>query len=164
MDIKHFLITVLSGVAGTMAMTLVMYLYTFFTQQFTKVIHLLDSLLAGNLDFKNPQKSTLMIGTIAHFGVGILFSFSYFLLWNWGVFQINFKDSILIGVVSGLLAIVVWKGYLSFHNQAPDISQTHFFIALVVAHLVFGIVSVNLFQVITDNPELWFELKERANS
>jgi hypothetical protein len=162
MDLKHFMITVLSGIVGTLGMTVVMYMYAAITRHFTKVIHLLGSMLAGDPDFKEPGKNALIVGTLGHFGVGVIFSFAYFLLWNWGIFRIDFADSVLIGAVSGLVAIIVWKSYLTLHHQAPQISQTHFFVALFLAHLVFGMISVNVFQIITDNPELWFELQEDA--
>ncbi|AKP53613.1 hypothetical protein CA2015_4267 [Cyclobacterium amurskyense] len=42
MDIRYFLITLLSGIAGTIAMTLVMYLYSCLSKHFTKVIPLLN--------------------------------------------------------------------------------------------------------------------------
>ncbi|MEP0712024.1 MAG: hypothetical protein ABJC55_08880, partial [Algoriphagus sp.] len=88
--------------------------------------------------------------------------FAYFLLWNWGVFRINFQDSILIGAISGILAIVVWYGYLRFHSHPPKFSKLHYFLALFISHIVFGIVTVNVFQLITDNPELWYQLIDQA--
>ena len=162
MDIKHFLITLLSGIAGTIAMTIIMYLYALIAKKHTKVIHLLGGMISGESNYSSPNINTLILGTLAHFGVGILFSFAYFLLWNWGIFRINFEDSVLIGAISGIVAIVTWKMYLSLHNSPPYIFQTHYFIALFLAHIVFGIVSVNVFQLITDNPELWYELQDQA--
>ena len=162
MDIKHFLITVLSGLAGTVGMTAVMYLSAATTNQFTKVIHLLGSMISGESNYKSPGKNSLILGTLGHFGVGVIFSFTYFLLWNWGIFRINFQDSLLIGAGSGIVAIAVWKGYLTYYNEPIPISHMHYFIALFLAHIVFGIISVNLFQLITDNLELWYELQDKA--
>ncbi|SFB02261.1 hypothetical protein [Algoriphagus aquimarinus] len=162
MDSRHFLITVLSGVIGTIAMTLFMYLYSYVSSNFTKVIHILGNMLIGERNYYSPNKKAFIVGTIAHFGVGVLFSFGYFLLWNWGVFKINLQDSILIGAVSGVIAIVVWKAYLSVHSNPPQLSQFHYFLALFLAHIVFGLVSVNLFHQIIENPELWYQLQEDA--
>tara|TARA_R110002051_G_scaffold7321_2_gene33672 strand:+ start:2169 stop:2678 length:510 start_codon:yes stop_codon:yes gene_type:complete len=163
MDIRYFLITLLSGIAGTIAMTLVMYLYSCLSKHFTKVIPLLGSMISGEKNFMNPSKNALFLGTLAQFGVGIIFSFTYFLLWNWGIFRINFQDAVLIGALSGLVAIIVWKTYLILHSQPPEISQLHYFIALFLAHIVFGIVSVNVFQLITDNPEFWYQLPDNVS-
>lgn len=162
MDFTHFMITILSGFVGTVAMTVVMYLYSAVTNRNTKVIHILGSMLAAEDSFAKPSKNSKIVGIAGHFGVGILFSFAYFLLWNWGVFRINFQDSVLIGAVSGVVAIVVWKSYLTLHNRPPQISQINYFTALFIAHIVFGIVSVNIFQLITDNPELWYQLQDEA--
>ncbi|WP_439487984.1 DUF6789 family protein [Algoriphagus sp.] len=162
MDFTHFMITILSGIAGTIAMTCIMYLYAVLTGIFTKVTHLLGSMLAGDENFRNPGKNSLIVGVLGHFGVGVIFSFGYFLLWNWGTFRINFQDSVLIGAASGIVAIIVWKAYFTLHNYPPKISQIHYFIALFLAHIVFGIVSVNVFQLITDNPELWYQLQDEA--
>jgi hypothetical protein len=162
MDHRHFFITILSGFAGTVAMTVVMYFYTYITKHFTKVIHVLGNMLIGESNYQSPSHRAFITGTIAHFGVGVLFSFAYFLLWNWGLFKINFQDSVWIGMISGVVAIIVWKTYLTVHRTPPQLSHIHFFIALFIAHIVFGMVSVNVFQMIVDNPELWYELQDSA--
>ena len=162
MDITHFLITVFSGLAGTVAMTGLMYLYAYLSKKFTKVIHILGNMVIGETNYYTPSRNAFLIGTVAHFGVGILFSFAYFLLWNWGIFGINLGDSVLIGIVSGIVAIIVWKIYLSLHSSPPKTSHFHYFAALFLAHIVFAVVSVNVFQMITDNPELWYQLREEA--
>jgi len=162
MDFTHFMITVLSGIVGTIAMTAVMYFYAGITKRFTKVIHILGCMLAGDNSLFYPTRNALTVGTVGHFGVGVLFSFAYFLLWNWGVFRINFSDSVLIGAASGVVAVIVWKSYLVLHLHPPKISQIHYFIALFLAHIIFGIVSVNIFQLITENPELWYQLQDKA--
>lgn len=162
MDIKHFLITILSGLVGTVAMTLFMYLYSYVSHSFTKVIHILGNMLVGENNFYSPGKNALIVGIAAHFGVGVLFSFAYFLLWNWGFFQINLVDSIIIGVISGVLAVAAWKSYLTLHSSPPQFSELNYFLALFLAHIVFAVVSVNVFQIITDNPELWYQLQEEA--
>ncbi|MDR7131066.1 hypothetical protein J2X69_003425 [Algoriphagus sp. 4150] len=157
MDIKHFLITIFSGVVGAIAMTIIMYLYSSLSPSFTKVIHILGNMLVGERNYYTPGRNALIAGTITHVGVGVFFSFSYFLLWNWGVFEISLQDSILIGAISGAVAILVWKGYLSVHSNPPKFSQLHYFLALFLAHIVFAVVSVNVLQMISDNPELWYE-------
>ncbi|MEB2785446.1 DUF6789 family protein [Algoriphagus persicinus] len=162
MDIKHFLITILSGLAGTIVMTMIMYLYSYLSHSFTKVIHILGNMLVGECNYSSPSKNALIVGIRAHFGVGVLLSFAYFLLWNWGIFKINLEDSILIGAISGVVAILFWKGYLRLHSNPPKFSQLHYFLALFLAHIVFGMVSVNVFQLITDNPELWHDLQKET--
>ncbi len=153
MDIKYFLIIILSGLLGTISMTCFMYMYNYVTHQFTKVIHILGNMLIGENRYENPSKNALIVGTVAHFSVGILFSFSYFLLWTWEIFQINFGNSVLIGIVSGVVAIFVWSIYLRVHSDPPKNSHFHYFVALFLAHIVFAIATVSVFQLIIDNPK-----------
>ena len=157
MDINHFLVTILSGVIGTLAMTAFMYLYAYSTSHFTKVIHILGNMLVGERNYYSPTKSAFLVGMAAHFGVGILFSFAYFLLWNWGIFRIDLIDSILIGSISGVLAVVVWKSYLKLHTHPPQINLLHYFTALFIAHIIFAVVSVYVFRIIIDDPEFWYK-------
>jgi len=164
MDIKTFLITILSGLVGTVAMTLVMYIYSKYSHEFTKVIHILGNMLIGERNYFTPSRNALIVGVIANFGVGILFSFAYFLLWNWGIFLINIEDSIMMGIASGVVAIVIWKTYLSFHGNPPQFSELNYFLALFLAHIIFAVVSVNVFQLINDEPELWYQIKLKAQS
>lgn len=96
---------------------------------------------------------------MVHVFVGLLFCFSYFLLWNWGVFNPSLVDSLFVGALSGILAIIAWKAYFFVRQKPPGISLPHDFTALFIAHIVFGLVSVNVFNLITDNPQFWYQLQ-----
>lgn len=161
MNFGIFLITIASGFVGTLAMTIVMYLYANLTKKNTKVIHIFGSMLTGNTGLTINQKvKILTTGTIAHVFVGVLFSFSYFLLWNWGVFSISLFDSLIIGAISGIVAIVVWKSYFKAHRKPPKVYLRHYFTALFISHVVFGLVTVYVFSIITISPQFWFELEK----
>ncbi|MFD2036692.1 hypothetical protein ACFSKL_17945 [Belliella marina] len=160
MDVKNFIIAVFSGVVGTIAMTIVMYIYSKIVHQNTKVVHVLGTMLTGGQDSQIDDKKIFWAGCVGHTGVGVLFSFAYFLLWNWGIFRINFEDSVWVGILSGLVAIVIWRTYFNLHRSPPAVSLNHYSIALFLAHIVFGIVTVNLFFIIVKNPNLWYELQD----
>lgn len=147
MAFKYLLVILVSTLAGTIAMTLTMYLYSYLMHRFTKVIHILGSMLVGEPNFYSPSKKALITGSVAHFGAGLVFSSLYFLLWNWGFFRINFPAAILIGAVGGLFGIGIWKGYLNVHERPPHISRQHYFIALFIAHVAFAVASINIFRV-----------------
>lgn len=165
MNFKVFLLTILSGFAGTIGMTAVMYLYASLAKKNTKVVHILGSMVTGNLDYSKPEKiKTLVTGAIAHVSVGVLFSFSYFLLWNWGVFSISTFHSLIVGGLSGVLAIIVWKLYISVYHNPPKINLTHYFTALLISHIIFGFITVNVFRIIANNPQFWFHFQEKINN
>ena len=161
MALSTFLLTILAGIAGTVIMTATMYLYARLSKANTKVVHVLGEMLTGNVrDSSSEKRKMLTVGTIGHFAVGVMFSLLYFLLWNWGYFQITLIDSLIIGAVSGSVAIIGWKFYLTMHQNPPKASFKHYAIALLISHVVFGVVTVICFQIITDNPEFWYQMKE----
>jgi len=61
MDIKHFLITILSGIAGTLAITVIMYLYSYLSQHLTKVIHVLGNMLVGERTYYSSGRNVLIV-------------------------------------------------------------------------------------------------------
>lgn len=159
MELKIFLLTIVSGFAGTFAMTIVMYLYGSLTKKKTKVVHILGLMMTGNLALCKEQKTKILAtGSIAHVFIGVLFSFSYFLLWNWGVFNISTFDSIIIGALSGILAIIVWKSYFTVYRKPPRVPLDHYFTALFISHIIFGMVTVSMFSIISNNPQFWFQI------
>lgn len=164
MELSTFLLTIVSGFAGTIAMTSVMYIYASLTKMNTKVVHILGSLVTGNVKITEDQKTKVLVtGSIAHVFIGVLFSFSYFLLWNWGVFNISLFDSVIVGALSGIAAIIFWKSYISVHQRPPAVPLFHYFTALFISHVVFGVVTVNVFRVITDSPQFWYQLQEEMS-
>lgn len=132
---------VFAGLIGTCAMTLAMYLYAYFSKKFTKVIHILANMLVGETNYHFPSTNAFIVGSIGHFGIGLIFSCSYYFLWNVGYIKLNFITSLVIGFLSGCLAIGVWKGYLELHSSPPRVSQKDFFLALIISHVILGIVT-----------------------
>lgn len=159
MELNTFFFTIVSGLAATIAMTIVMYLYASLSQANTKVIHILGSMLTGHGKIPEYDKNkVLTTGALVHTFIGVLFSLAYFLLWNWGIFEITFFDSLIIGALSGIFAIVVWKTYFLVHQNPAKVSLLHYFIALFISHIVFGLVAVHVFSLIVETPQFWFQL------
>lgn len=166
MDLQHFLITLLAGLAGTIAMTLIMYLYSYLLRNVrensdTRVVHIFGTMVTNASDYTYNDYKTLIAGSAGHIGAGMAFAFSYFLLWNWGFFDIKMDDAVILGALSGILAIGVWNGYFYLHHDPPKISLLHYSIALFVAHVVFGVVTVFMFSLITDNPQFYYQIVDK---
>ena len=142
----------------------VMYLYAKLSRKDTKVIHILGSMITGTTNKNEEGKGKkLTAGSLGHLGVGLLFALMYFLFWNWGVFEVSWIDSFWVGAISGTIAIIVWRLYFALHLHPPKISFVHYFIALFIAHIVFGITTVNIFRLITDSPEFWYQLNKKVS-
>ncbi|MBK6264074.1 hypothetical protein JKA74_03415 [Marivirga sp. S37H4] len=161
MTFSNFLLTIFSGLAGTLIMTAIMYLYARVSKKDTRVVHVLGTMLTGSSSQVSLEsKKVLLTGSMAHLGIGMLFSLMYFLLWNWGVFDITVTDSVIIGALSGGISIIVWRSYFVLHRNPPVLSLFHYFIALFISHIVFGVVTVNMFRLISDDPQFWYRMKQ----
>lgn len=165
MDLTNFLLTISAGFMGTVVMTAVMYLYANTTKEDTRVVHILGRMITGNMQGSKTEKTKILAtGALSHVTVGVLFSLAYFLLWNWGIFAITWPDALIVGALSGVIAIIVWRLYFVVHQSPPKISLKHYFIALFISHIIFGAVTVNIYRIITDNPQFWFQLQEEVKS
>lgn len=77
-------------------MTVIMYLYAKVFRTNTKVVHVLGIMTTGGMDSPINNKKIFFAGGTSHTAAGVLFSFAYFLLWNWGLFRINFVESFFL--------------------------------------------------------------------
>lgn len=133
----------LGSIPGTIVMTLFMYFYSAFFKKETRVIHIFGSMITGNTPLRNvsTRAKSVIAGTIGHFSVGFFFALIYYALLKEEVVTINFSDAFVAGLLSGITAILIWMAYLYFHFNPPRISRIHYFIALLLSHIFFGIVT-----------------------
>lgn len=136
------------GAIATAGMTAVMYLYAAVTGFQTRVIRVLTAMFCGRSPYleQNPPLSTLA-GSIFHTGIGVLFSISYFHLLIWDIIAPNFLNAVIIGAISGLLAVGAWRFYFASYFASPRISFLHYTIALLISHIAFGIISILLIRL-----------------
>ncbi|MBZ9650922.1 hypothetical protein [Psychroflexus montanilacus] len=150
MELSPIYLVLVSGLAATLVMTMVMYLYASLSRKNTKVVHILGSMLTGFRMFTlNSKTKVLITGAIAHVFIGQLFSFIYFIMWSCGLFDITLCNSLIIGAVSGIVAIFFWKAYFMVYQNPIQVPLLHYFIALFISHIVFGIIAIYMFSSIT---------------
>lgn len=159
MSIENFLLILLASLPGTIVMTSAMYGYGYLTRQNTKVIHVFGSMLTNRHSNRGTDmKIRLIFGAMAHFSVGFIFALVYFLLWNWGVFKIRVFDTLILGVISGIVAIAVWAFYLNFHATPPKVSGKHYYFILFIAHILFAGATIYAFHLLQPEPEFYHDL------
>jgi hypothetical protein len=128
----------LSATAGTTMMTLFSYLVSLVADKnFSEPEHLgtmIHQLLPGT-----SKKQSQVAGWGAHYAVGLLFVLVYRELWEGGKIKKNLRNSIILGALSGALAVGVWKATLKTHPAPPWIDFTNYYIQLVPAHIVFAV-------------------------
>jgi hypothetical protein len=129
---------VLSATAGTTVMTLFSYLVSLVEKEnFSEPEHLgtmMHRLVPGS-----SKQGAQVAGWGAHYAVGLLFVLVYQELWKTGKIKKSIRNGILLGALSGALAVAVWKATIKSHPAPPWIDFTKFYIQLVPAHIVFAV-------------------------
>ena len=119
-------------------MTLFSYLVSLATDKnFSEPEHLgtmMHRLIPGT-----SKKETQLAGWGAHYAVGLLFVLAYRELWKTGKIKKTIVNGVILGALSGALAVLVWKGTMKAHPAPPWIDFTNYYIQLVPAHIVFAV-------------------------
>ncbi|PQA59523.1 hypothetical protein [Siphonobacter curvatus] len=137
MNISELLV---ASIAGTSLMTLFMYLMSFLTDYKTKVINVLGTLLtfqtkpSGELSY---SPLAVAVGTVAHYAVGFAFALAYGWLWSEEVLQPNLWGILILGTVSGILAVIFWWSFFKIHPKSPDLKLSAYLTAIFLAHYFF---------------------------
>jgi hypothetical protein len=130
--------TLIAATAGTTLMTLFSYLVSLAADKnFSEPEHL-GTMIHRFIPGKS-KKATQVAGWGAHYAVGLLFVLVYRELWNNGKIKRSIKNGVILGALSGALAVLVWKTTLKIHPAPPWIDFTNFYIQLVPAHIVFAV-------------------------
>ncbi|MDP9047639.1 MAG: hypothetical protein M3N14_05840 [Bacteroidota bacterium] len=127
-----------AGLTGTTFMTGFSYLVSMIgNENFSEPERLgqLVHRLSPSLNKKEHQA----IGWSAHYGVGLLFAAIYDRLWDKRQVEPSFKNNLLLGGISGLAAVAIWKATFEMHPLPPSLSFNKYYFQLVPAHVVFAI-------------------------
>lgn len=144
---------IVTGIAGTALMTAFVYLISHITGKQLKVIHVLGSMLTGQVTTEknvSAQSSVFIIGLVSHYAVGILFAFIYQRLWSLGLGRPDILNGLLFGFINGLIALAGWRSFFAIHPNPPRIDLANFLLIIFLAHLVFGIGVVMAYNMLQD--------------
>lgn len=130
---------IVAGVVGTTFMTLYSYIISKKEkQEFTEPV-LLNKLIdgSGNLpDIQDEKKHPA--GWLAHYGVGILFVTSYWVLWRRSLKSPGIIKGLVAGAASGVVAIIAWKLMFAANDNPPQNDRYKYYRQLFYAHLIFS--------------------------
>ena len=153
------LYTIMAGLAATAAMTAFLYILSLATHRVMKVIKILGTMITnrthpdGSL---SDAVSTKVIGTVAHYSIGIIFALFYMALWNSGVGLLTASWGFLFGLAHGLTAMFLWYLFFMVHPKPPLIAMRTYLVTLIFAHIVFGLVLTYTFYLLMQpDYEFW---------
>jgi hypothetical protein len=126
---------VLPGLTATSLMTLFSYAVSEYKAKNFKE----PQLLAGLLKDALPAKElALLAGWATHYSMGITWASVFQFLFERTTTKPNFKNGLLLGGLSGLTAIVIWRLAFKIHPDPPRTHYKRFYAHLFLAHLVYS--------------------------
>jgi hypothetical protein len=138
----YILNIVLEGICGTLLMTGYVYVLSLLTGKQVKVVRILGTMLSmetsmnGGISMSNKA---MVIGTGAHYMVGVLFTTLYNGLWTLGIGRPDLLWCIVFGGASGVFAVIVWSLFFRVHPRPPHVHRQTFLEVIATGHLFFGI-------------------------
>jgi putative exporter of polyketide antibiotics len=130
-----------AGIAATTLMTVFVLVIRLITGKQINVIRILGTMLTASTttDGECPKKvGILAAGIIAHYAVGLFFSIVYIWLWTHRIIKTDWVTTTVLGFLTGLLAITVWRLYFSIHAHPPRVPLRLFLVCIFGAHVVFA--------------------------
>lgn len=86
------------------------------------------------------------LGYLVHYLVGLFFSAFFFHIFQNKTLKPNWKNFTLLGFFNGLMGALVWYISLRLHINPPKIKLGKYFLQLVGAHVIFGVLNGLIFQ------------------
>jgi hypothetical protein len=141
--------TALTGFGGTTVMTAGSELMSLlFGENFSEPDHLetMISRLAPHLSGQAKK----LAGWGAHFAMGFVFAAVYVELWETRKIKHSVKNGIILGAVSGLLGLLIWKGTFKAHPLPPWLNYTHYYLQRIPAHIIFAVAATLTYRLIEE--------------
>lgn len=105
--------------------------------EFREHVLLSHLLTKGDIPLFSAQQR--LIGWVIHILLGAVFLVCYEILWKFtGVIR-SAQWSLIFGVLIGIVGIIGWMMMFKLHKNPPKINNTHYYIHLLFAHIVFSI-------------------------
>lgn len=140
----------IAAVAATTAMTLFSYIYSAAVRRPFREPELLNLLLdRWAMNTRGPSKSSL-IGWFIHYGVGLVFMGVFYVVWQVTELDLKIGTGALMGFLAGIVGVVGWHLAFKIHPNPPELTLTHYYIHLILAHVVFGLGAVVSINGLTD--------------
>jgi len=95
--------------------------------------------LIGRLFPVLSAKGKKIAGWSAHYGMGMVFAAVYVGLWERKRINPDIKTGLVLGGLSGLLGMFIWKASFWLHPFPPNNRKLDFYLQRIPAHVVFAV-------------------------
>lgn len=128
----------IAGGTGTSVMTAFSALMSLLPREEFREPDQLEKLVGRLLPILSSKGKT-MAGWAAHYGMGMVFSAVYVELWESGKIKPNVKTGLVLGGVSGVVGMLIWKASFWLHPFPPNNRKLDFYLQRIPAHIVFSV-------------------------
>lgn len=130
--------TIVTGISGTTLMTAGSALMSkIFKENFSEPEHL-ETMIA-RLAPQLSNKAKTIAGWGAHFAMGMVFSAIFVELWQSKKIKCSWRNAVLLGTVSGVVGLFIWKATFKAHPLPPWLNYQKYYLQRIPAHIVFAI-------------------------
>lgn len=137
----------ISGISGTTFMTLFSYLVSELDGENFSESERLGQLAKRLLPMLSKDGKQIT-GWAAHYLVGLLFALVYVELWSRRKIKLSIKRNLLLGGISGIIAVAIWKATFKMHPMPPAMNFNKYYLQLIPAHVVFAVFAGIGYQVL----------------
>ena len=127
-----------SGITGTSAMSAFSYAASEVDYANFREPEVLGKLLQRLVPDMNRTVANVA-GWNMHYAVGFAFTTAYDQIWKKTPVRPSVASGAVLGAISGLIGIAVWKLTFNMHPNPPVKNLPKYFRHLLVAHIIFGI-------------------------
>lgn len=129
---------IIAGVVGTTFMTLYSYLKAKKENQEYVEPVMINKLIDNSKNLPSINDEELHpAGWLLHYATGISFVALYWLFWKKSLTKPTLSKIIVLGSISGLIGIMVWKILFTQHDRPPKNYRYGYYKQLLIAHVIF---------------------------
>ena len=127
--------SIIAGLLGTLVMTVLMVMAPRMGMPKMDIIGMLGTM------FTASEGTARLIGTPAHFMMGVIFAIIYSLIWSFGIGSPTWLWGLIFGAVHAVVVMVILPAVTKMHPRPPQMeSGPLMMVGLLMAHLAFGLV------------------------
>jgi hypothetical protein len=136
---------IVSSIGGTSLMSLFSYLVSDQKHKNFKEPEILSDLVKRVIPDISKQQADIG-GWVLHYAVGTLFTAIYDQIWDKTSIKPNIKSGALLGALSGLAGIAIWRTTIAMHPRPPIKDYNSYYKHLLLAHILFGIAAAESYK------------------
>ncbi|KOS05442.1 hypothetical protein AM493_04915 [Flavobacterium akiainvivens] len=140
---------IIAGIVGTSFMTLYSYLRSKKEDEEYVEPVMINKLIDNSENLPSiSNEDAHPAGWGLHYATGIGFMAVYWLIWKKALARPTRNKILLLGILSGLVGIAVWKMLFSQHDRPPHNYRYGYYRQLLIAHIVFTLFSVTTYKLL----------------